>query len=87
LKRAKIFFGRQFGRLPNEGKVVLRVKLISGSRHMRVWKSPEKGAGNDVLVTVQEKGWDLSDQFNAKHSVRLKRICGLKEWNTIANVG
>ncbi|GBC99531.1 hypothetical protein HRbin17_02056 [bacterium HR17] len=61
LKRAKIFFGRQLGRLPNEGKVVLRVTLISGSRHMRVWKNPEKGAGNDVLVTVQEKEWDLSD--------------------------
>jgi hypothetical protein len=72
LKRAKIFFGRQFGRLPNEGKVVLRVKLISGSRHMRVWKSPEKGAGNDVLVTVQEKGWDLSDPVQRQAFSQIK---------------
>jgi hypothetical protein len=72
LKRAKIFFGRQFGRLPNEGKVVLRVKLISGSRHMRVWKSPEKGAGNDVLVTVREKGWDLSDPVQRQEFSQIK---------------
>jgi len=72
LKRAKIFFGRQLGRLPKEGKVVLRVRLISGSRHMRVWKSPEKGAGNDVLVTVQEKGWDLSDPIQRQAFEQIK---------------
>ena len=72
LKRAKIFFGRQLGRLPNEGKVVLRVTLISGSRHMRVWKNPEKGAGNDVLVTVQEKGWDLSDPVQRQTFSQIK---------------
>jgi hypothetical protein len=72
LRRAKIFFGRQMGRLPNEGKVFLRVRLISGSRPMSVWKSPEKGAGNDVLVTVQEKGWDLSDPVQRQAFSQIK---------------
>ncbi|MCS7193224.1 MAG: hypothetical protein NZ937_09630, partial [Armatimonadetes bacterium] len=72
LKRAKIFFGRRLGRLPNEGKVVLMVTLISGGRHMRVWKNPEKGAGNDVLVTVHEKGWDLSDPIQRQAFAQIK---------------
>ncbi|MCS7253995.1 MAG: hypothetical protein RMK18_10285 [Armatimonadota bacterium] len=72
LKKARILFPRIRGVVPNGGKILLKVRLVSGRNHARVWKSQKKGEGNKVLVGVYEKSWDLSDPVQRQAFLEIK---------------